>query len=123
MVYFRKAYKKPEAREDSVHQAALNFDKALSLYNQEQPEGIGADLFEIGGGYALLGDLSTAEKCEFYEKARLSFERQWPLIQSDTYTAFGKTYPLASLRVEVKKHLDSVRQKLSNAGCPANLVK
>ena len=120
MVYFIKAYKRPEAREDSVHQAALNFDKALRLHHQEQSDGIGADLFEIGGGYALLGDLSTAEKCDFYEKARLSFEQQWPLIQSDTYTAFGKTYPLASLRVEVKKHLDSVRQKLSSSGCPAN---
>jgi hypothetical protein len=121
MVYINKAYKKRKSTEDSGHQADLNLEKALSLHDQEQSDGLGIDLFEIGGGYELLGDLPIAEKCEFYEKARQLFERQWPLIQSDTYTAFGKTYPLASLRVEVKKHLDSVRQKLSSSGCPANV--
>jgi hypothetical protein len=105
MVYLGKAHKKPESKEDSVHQADLNFGKALGLHDQEQTDDLGIDFFEIGGGYELLGDLPVAEKCNFYEKARQLFERELPLLQVDTYTAFGKTYPLKSLRAELTKHL------------------
>jgi hypothetical protein len=119
MVYLAKAHKKPESKEDSVLQADLNFGKALSLHDQEQSDGLGIDFIEIGRGYELLGDLPVAEKCNFYEKARQLFERELPLLQADTYTAFGKTYPLKSLRAELNKHLTAVRLKLSKAGCPA----
>ena len=120
MVYVLKAYKLPGTREDSVRQAALNFDNALSLHDEDHSAGLGTDLFEIGNGYEHLGDLALVEKCKFYEKARRLFERQIPLIQSETYTASGRTFSLKPLQVEVKKHLDDVRQKLSNSACPAN---
>ena len=66
-------------------------------------------------------DLPVAEKCKFYAKAQQLYERQLPLIQGDTYTAYGKTFPLEPLQADVKKHLDAVRQKLSSSGCPANV--
>jgi hypothetical protein len=105
MVYINKAYKKRKSTEDSVHQADLNLEKALSLHEQEQFEGLGTDLFEIGRGYEALGNLTMAEKCEFYEKARQLFERQLPLIQSDTDTASGRTFSLKPLQVDVKSIL------------------
>ena len=120
-VYTAKAYKRPESREDSVHQAEQNFERALSFHEQEKSDDLGIDFFEIGGGYEALGNLSIAERCKFLQKARQLFERQLPLIQGDTYTAYGKTFPLKSLQVDVKKHLDAVRQKLSSSGCQANV--
>jgi tetratricopeptide (TPR) repeat protein len=120
MVYITKAYKKPDSREDSVGQAQQNLEMALSLHDQGVPGSLGTDLFEIGTGYEALGNLPVDENCKFYEKARQLFERQLPLIQSDTYTAYGTTVRLEPLRAEVRKHLAAVRQKLSNAGCPAN---
>ncbi|HEV2104075.1 MAG TPA: hypothetical protein VGR58_14955 [Candidatus Acidoferrum sp.] len=120
MVYVIKAYKSPETREDSVRQAALNFDNARILHDKEQSSGLDTELFELGSGYEHLGDLSVAEKCKFYEEARQLFEKQAPLIQSETYTASGKTFSLKPLQVEVKKHLDAVREKLSSSGCQAN---
>jgi tetratricopeptide (TPR) repeat protein len=120
-VYIGKAYKNPNSREDSVRQARLNFEEALTLRDQQHADDLGLDFFEIGGGYELIGDLPVTEKCECYEKAQQLFERQLPLIQADTYTAFGKTYSLNPLRADVNKHLTAVRQKLSNAGCPANV--
>jgi|SRR5579859_2329045 len=118
IVYIIESYKRPKVREDAVRQAELNLEKSLSLSDQEQSQGIGTDLFGIGGGYEVLGDLPVAEKCKFYAKAQQLYERQLPLIQGDTYTAFGKTFPLEPFRAEVRKHLAAVREKLSKAGCP-----
>ena len=120
MVYITKAYKEPDSREDSVSQAEQNLEMALGRRDQEVSGGLGTDLFEIGTGYEVLGNLPVAETCKFYEKARQLFERQLPLIQSDTYTASGRTFSLKPLQVAVNKHLEAVRQKLSNAGCPTN---
>jgi hypothetical protein len=117
MVYINKAYKKRKSMEDSVRQATLNFEKALTLRDQQPADDLGVDLFEIGGGYELMGDLPVTEKCEYYKKAQQLFEQQLPLVQADTYTAFGKTYSLNSVRADVNKHLTAVRQKISNAGC------
>jgi len=121
MVYIIAAYKKPETRGDSIHQADLNLEKSLSLHDQQQTEDTNPGLYGIGGGYEVLGDLSDTGKCNFYEKAQLLFERQIPLIKGDTYTAYGTTVPLEPLRAEVRKHLAAVRQKLSSSGCPANV--
>ena len=120
MVYITKAYKKSDSREDSVGRAGQNLEKTLSLHDREPHDGIDTELFEIGGGYEALGNLPSADKCKFYEKARQLFERQLALVKCDTYTAYGRTFPLEPFRVTVKKHLDFVRQKLSNAGCPTN---
>lgn len=74
-------------------------------------------LFEIGGGYAILGDHSNESKCQFYERAIQDFDKQLTLIKDDTYTAYGKTYSLERLRSEIRKQLDEVRTKFSSAGC------
>ena len=123
IVYIIESYKRPKVREDAVRQAELNLEKSLSLFDQEQSQDIGIDLFGIGGGYEALGDLPVAEKCKFYAKAQQLYERQLPLIQGDTYTANGETFPLEPYRADVRKHLAAAREKFSNAGCPANLVK
>jgi tetratricopeptide (TPR) repeat protein len=120
MVYIIEAYERPKTRDNSIRQAEVNLERSLSLHDQQETEETSPDLLGIGGGYEVLGDLSDTEKCKFYEKGQLLFERQLPLIKGDTYTAYGTTVPLEPFRAEVRKHLDAVRQKLSNAGCPTN---
>ena len=121
MVYIIEAYKKPEIRGASIHQAEVNLERSLILHDQQQTEDKSPNLLEIGGGYEVLGDLSDAEKCNFYEKAQLLFARQLPLIKGDAYTAYGTTVPLEPLRAETREHLAAVRQKLSNAACSVGL--
>jgi len=119
LTYIAKAYKKPATKDESVQRAELNLEKALISYAEHEPKDIDIELFEIGGSYALLGDLSDKEKCRFYDKAKESFVRQLPLIKGDSYTAYGHTFNLERIRVDIKKHLDSVNEKYSKAGCPA----
>jgi tetratricopeptide (TPR) repeat protein len=117
MVYIIKAYKRPGSREDSVQRAQDNLDKELNSFEQENHGEVSVQLFEIGGGYETLGDLSDQGKCNFYEKARQAFLQQLPLITEDSYTAYGKTMLLEPVRGDVRKHLDSVNEKSSKAGC------
>jgi len=117
MLYLTKASKRHWAREESLHNAALHLEQALSVHVSAQPKEMDVMLFEIGGAYEILGDLSEGEKCKSYEKARAALERQLPLIQGDSYTAYGKTTPLEPARADVRKHLKSVGEKLIQAGC------
>lgn len=82
------------------------------------PFDLQTDLFQIGGSYEILGDLSDQEKCGYYATARKDLERQLPLIQDESYTAYGKTFPLEPLRRDVHKHLDAVKEKSLKIGCP-----
>ena len=117
MVYISKAWYRQSSRDESIQSAASHLEKALNLYDSKQPEGLDSMLSGIGGGYEILGDLSTKDKCQFYRKARAAFERQVPLIKGDSYTAYGTTMPLEPFRVEVRKRLASVAEKLTQAGC------
>ena len=116
-VYIGKARKRPGTRDESVHLAELNLEKALDLFEKEKHTDLAIELFEIGGAYELLGDNSDKEKCQLYEKARELFVRQLPLIKGDSYTAYGHTTPLEPLRGEVRKHLNAVSDKSSKDGC------
>lgn len=120
MVYIAKAYKRPSSREESIHQAELNLEQSLSLSDQQNQNDLRVDLFEIGGKYELLGDISRRDKCRLYEKAQGLLLRQLPLIRGDSYTAYGKTLRLEPFRAEVRKHLDAVNEKFSKAGCRAH---
>jgi tetratricopeptide (TPR) repeat protein len=117
MVYIAKAYKKPRSRDESVHLAEMNLEHSLDLFEKEQSKDNNPWLFEVGGAYEILGNISDKDKCRLYETAREAFERQLPLIKGDSYTAYGSTVPLEPLRVEVRKHLDGVNKKSSSAGC------
>jgi hypothetical protein len=120
MVYIAKAYKMPAARDESIHQAELNLEGALRVYDQAAPKDIDVMLFEIGGGYELLGDASPREKCRLYEKAREVLLRQLPLIKGDAYAAYGHTTRLEPVRADIRKHLNAVNEKYLKAGCQAH---
>ena len=117
MVYIAKAYKKQTSRSESVHQANLNLESSLKRFDKEGPKQNDPWLFEIGGAYEILGDLSDKDKCQFYEESRQLFVRQLPLIIGDYDTSYGHTTPLEPVRREIRKHLDAVNEKLSKAGC------
>lgn len=117
MIYLTKASKRPWTREESLHNAALHLEQALSIHNSVQPRDMDIMLFEIGGAYEILGDLSEREKCNSYEKAAAALERQLLLIRGDSYTAYGKAIPLEPIRTDVRKHIKSVSEKLNQAGC------
>jgi hypothetical protein len=117
MIYLTKASKRRWTREESLHNAALHLEQALSIHDSMQPKDMDVMLFEIGGAYEILGDFSEREKCETYEKAKAALERQLPLLQGDSYTAYGKTTPLEPARADVRKHIKSVGEKLIRARC------
>jgi tetratricopeptide (TPR) repeat protein len=117
MVHIAKAHKKSSTKDESVQQAQLSLEEALSIINKKESGDPDVMLFEIGGAYELLGDLSDKDKCRLYGIARQAFERQLPLIKGDSYTAYGKTIPLEPVRAEIRKHLDGVGKKYSDARC------
>jgi hypothetical protein len=117
MVYIEKAYREPATRADSVHAAEVNLEKALAFFDGKAPADNDVELFGIGGAYQVLGDVANESKCQYYGKARLLFVRQLPLIKGDSYTAYGRTIPLEPLRADIKKHLDALSEKYSQAGC------
>jgi len=117
MVFISKAYHKQSTRDESLGNAASHLEQALNLYAAKKPEEEDATLFGIGGAYEILGDLSQHDKCRFFGKARTAFDEQLPLIKGDSYTASGKTVALEPLRVEIRKHLASVEEKSTQAGC------
>ncbi|HEX9234203.1 MAG TPA: hypothetical protein VF863_07310 [Candidatus Acidoferrum sp.] len=120
MIYIMKAYKKPKTRDDSIRQSELNLIEAQRLFDQQQARDDYTSLFGIGGAYELLGDMSDKDKCRLYGTARQAFERQLPLIEGDSYTAYGHTTPLEPVRTDIRKHLDGVSKKYSDAGCQLN---
>ena len=120
MVYIGKATNKPATRANSIHAADNNLEKALALFERTPPKDNDVELFGIGGAYQMLGDVADDGKCEYYEKARQSFERQMSLIKGDSYTAYGTTVPLEPLRAEVRRHLQAINEKYSEAGCQAH---
>jgi hypothetical protein len=117
MVYISKAYHKQSTRNESLDKAASHLETALSLYASKKPEEVDIILFEIGGAYEILGDLSQRDKCRFFGKASELLNEQLPLIKGDSYTAYGHTTPLEPVRADVRKHLAAVNQKSTQAGC------
>jgi tetratricopeptide (TPR) repeat protein len=117
MVYIGKAANKPATRADSVHAAENNLEKALALFDQRPPKNNDVELYGIGATYQMLGDTADEGKCQYYEKARQSFVRQLPLIKGDSYSASGQTMPLEPLRAEIRRHLEAINRKYSEAGC------
>src|SRR5713226_7817148 len=117
MIYIVKAYKKPKSKDDSIRQSELDLIEAQRLFDQQQVGDDDISLFGIGGAYELLGDMSGKDKCRLYEIGRQALERQLPLIKGDSYTAYGHTTPLEPVRADIRKHLDAVSKKYSDAGC------
>src|SRR5258708_18336956 len=120
MVYIAKAYKKPKTKDESIRQSEFNLKEAQRLFEHQKTQDNDPSLFEIGGDYQLLADISDKDKCRLYEIARRTLEHQLPLIKGDSYTASGRTIPLEPIRTEIRKHLDTVNKKSSSSGCQAH---
>lgn len=116
MVYTTKAYHGLK-RDESIQNAASQLEEAAKVRAPEQPEIADTDLLGAGAVYEVLGDLSEKNKCEYFAKSKRIFQDQWPLIQGDSYTAYGDTVPLEPVRADVRKHLASVEEKSAQAGC------
>ncbi len=117
MVYIREVYTNRSKKSWAVSAAEANLQNALIFFNKGDSDELSLDLYTIGRGYESLGDLSDENKCRYYEEARQMFVRQLPLIKGDSYTAYGATTPLEPVRAEVRKHLDEVNDKRSQARC------
>jgi hypothetical protein len=117
MVYISKAYRRQPTRDESLRNSASHLEQALNLYASKKPEDVDTMLFGIGGAYEIIGDVSPKDKCQYFAKARKAFEDQLPLIRGDSSTAYGHTMHLEPLRADVRKHLASVEEKSTHAGC------
>ena len=117
MVYISKAYHSQSTRDESLRNSASHLEQALNLCTSKKPLDVDTMLFGIGGAYKAIGDVSQKDKCEYFVKARKAFQRELPLIKGDSYTASGRTTPLEPLRADIRKHLASVDEKSTQAGC------
>jgi len=119
-VYIAKAYKKPANRDESIRRAEESLQKALSSFDRKSQNELSLEPLEIGGAHEILADISDKNKCRWYEKARELFVRQLPMIQGDSYTAYGLTTRPEPVRSDVRRHFDAVNGKSSKDGCQAN---
>jgi|ERR1700730_14100279 hypothetical protein len=107
----------------TFHRAEDNLEKALSFFDRRNQGELSIELLEIGDGYEALADVSGKDKCRFYENAGKAFARQLPLINGDSYAAYGKTIRLEPVRSEVRKHLHAVNEKSAKASRPVSWRK
>ena len=117
MIYFMKAYERPRDRDESILASAANLRKAAEAFDKKKPDGVRLDLYEIGRTYEELGNLAGTNKCQYYENARGFYIRQLPMIEGESYTAYGHTTSLAPVRAEITKHLEATKLKLTRTGC------
>lgn len=114
LTYLMKASKDTAHRDKSIEQAAAFFDKDIAA---QPKDSLGFALLEVGRGMEWAGDLSSRDSCAYYGRAIRDFEEDVPYIQGDSYTAYGKTIPLAPIRQENDKSLQRVQAKFAKAGC------
>ena len=114
LVYLMKASKTPAHTEENVGRAVDYLDRALAAARRKE---VSLDLYEIGRGFELAGDITGLNKCTYYRRAVQAFEDQSPLLQGETVTAAGRTLPLASARRDNEKALAGSRAKLGAADC------
>lgn len=114
IIYLAKASKDSAHKDQSIEQAVANFEKDLEAHKKGA---VDIELYEIGRGFERAGDLSTHDSCLYYGRAVKAFEDEVQFIQGDSYTAYGHTTPLAPVRRENQKALESVKSKFDKAGC------
>jgi hypothetical protein len=114
ITYLMKASNDRAHKDEWIQQAVTYYDKDLSVH---QKEDIDIELYSVGRGFELAGDLSTNDSCLYYGRAVKAFGGEVRFIQRDSYTAYGKTIPLAPIRQENEKALVRVKEKFDKAGC------
>ncbi|MGA8762834.1 MAG: hypothetical protein WB562_08220 [Candidatus Sulfotelmatobacter sp.] len=115
-VYLVRAQKEPEQRDQWVAKAVSYADRAL-LLNSKDRDAAGVHLLHHARSYEMAGDLSAADRCSHYEKARELLEARTPLLQGDHLSLEGRIFPLDPLRKENEKVLAEVKNKAAKSGC------
>jgi hypothetical protein len=106
-----------QGRHDEAIRVAQDWMKKHPEESAHKKTDVDIALYETGRGFETAGDLSTTNRCLYYERAARAFEEEIPFIQGDGYTAYGKTIPLEPVRQEDEKALERVKVKLDKAGC------
>lgn len=114
ITYLMKASKDSAHKDEWIQQAVTYYDKDLSVH---QKKDIDTELYTVGRGFEMAGDLSTKDGCLYYARAVKAFEQEVPFTQGDSLTAYGKTIPLAPVRKENEQALEKVRTKFAKANC------
>jgi len=114
ITYLMKASKDSARKDEWIQQAVTYYDKDLSVH---QKKDVDIELYSVGRGFEAAGDLSTRDSCLYYRRAVTAFEQEAPFIQGDTFTAYGKTIPLAPVRKENEQALERVKVKFTKANC------
>jgi hypothetical protein len=112
--YLMKASKDPSHKDEWIQQSIAYYDRDLSVH---QKQNIDTELYTVGRGFESAGDLSTKNRCLYYERAVKAFEEEVPFIQGDNFTEYGHTTPLAPIRQENEKSLQRVKSKATGSGC------
>ncbi len=118
ITYLIKASKDSTHKDEWIQQAVAYYDKDLSVH---QKGNIDLELYTVGRGFESAGDLSTNNRCSYYGRAVKAFEEELPFIQGDSFTAYGKTIPLAPVRQENEKALERVKAKFAKDSCNREL--
>jgi len=95
--------------------AVFYTEKALSLNSSRDVAGV--HLLQDARGFEVAGDLSTAERRAYYDRAKKILEGRVPLLQGDQITLEGRAFPLAPLRKENDKRLEEAHAKSAKASC------
>ena len=114
ITYLIKASKDSAHKDEWIRQAVTYYDKDLSVH---QKKDIDLELYTVGRGFESAGDLSTRDGCLYHGRAVKAFEQEVPFIQGDSFTAYGKTIPLAPIRKGNEQALERVKAKFVKAGC------
>ena len=114
ITYLMKASKDSARKDEWIQQAVTYYDKDLSVH---QKKDVDIELYSVGRGFEAAGDLSTRDGCLYYGRAVKAFEQEVPFIQGDSFTAYGKTIPLAAVRKENEQALERVKDKFAKANC------
>ena len=114
LTYLAKASQDRAHKDEWIQQAVAYYDKDLSVH---QKGDIDVELYTVGRGLELAGDLSTGSSCSLYDRAVRDFEDEVLFIQGDSYIIDSKTIPLAPVRKENERALERVKGKFSKVGC------
>jgi tetratricopeptide (TPR) repeat protein len=114
MVYLMRAHKQPASRDNWLREAVVYANKSCETGSHSAGD---LNLYEAGRVLEDAGDLSSAERCDYYRDAVKKLTDQAPLLEGDSFAAFGYRHPLAPLRNENQKALTRVKGKFVDAGC------
>ena len=112
--YLKKAAKDPTHKDEFIRQATAYYDKDLAVHQKQEAD---IELYTVGRGFELAGDLATADACQSYGQAIKDFEDETPFIQGDSVTSYGHTFKLAPVREENSKALERAKTKFAGHGC------